>query len=311
MKWTEICIHTTHEAVESVSYVLHEAGVNGLIIEDPLDLKKNQLGQFGEIYELDPNDYPEEGVRIKAYLPVNSYLKDSIDEIKQAIDNLAEFHDLGKNEITLTEVHEEDWATAWKQYYKPIHVTEKITIKPIWEEYEQKKDDEIIIEMDPGMAFGTGTHPTTVLSIQAIEKYLKPSDVVIDVGSGSGVLSIAAAKLGAGKVYAFDLDEVAVKSSRTNVDVNKLSDKITVNQNDLLQGIDLNADMIVSNILAEIIVKFIDDAWKNLKRDGIFITSGIIKQKEETVLEGLKNQGFEIVETAVLEDWVSIIAKKR
>ncbi len=311
MKWTEICIHTTHEAVESVSYVLHEAGVNGLIIEDPLDLKKNQLGQFGEIYELDPNDYPEEGVRIKAYLPVNSYLKDSIDEIKQAIDNLAEFHDLGKNEITLTEVHEEDWATAWKQYYKPIHVTEKITIKPIWEEYEQKKDDEIIIEMDPGMAFGTGTHPTTVLSIQAIEKYLKPSDVVIDVGSGSGVLSVAAAKLGAGKVYAFDLDEVAVKSSWTNVDVNKLSDKITVKQNDLLQGIDLTADIIVSNILAEIIVKFIDDAWKNLKRDGIFITSGIIKQKEETVLEGLKNQGFEIVETAVLEDWVSIIAKKR
>lgn len=311
MKWTEICIHTTHEAVESVSYVLHEAGVNGLIIEDPLDLKKNQLGQFGEIYELDPNDYPEEGVRIKAYLPVNSYLKDSIDEIKQAIDNLAEFHDLGKNEITLTEVHEEDWATAWKQYYKPIHVTEKITIKPIWEEYEQKKDDEIIIEMDPGMAFGTGTHPTTVLSIQAIEKYLKPSDVVIDVGSGSGVLSIAAAKLGAGKVYAFDLDEVAVKSSRTNVDVNKLSDKITVNQNDLLQGIDLNADMIVSNILAEIIVKFIDDAWKNLKRDGIFITSGIIKQKEATVLEGLKNQGFDIVETVELEDWISIITKKR
>lgn len=311
MKWTEICIHTTHEAVESVSYVLHEAGVNGLIIEDPLDLKKNQLGQFGEIYELDPNDYPEEGVRIKAYLPVNSYLKDSIDEIKQAIDNLAEFHDLGKNEITLTEVHEEDWATAWKQYYKPIHVTEKITIKPIWEEYEQKKDDEIIIEMDPGMAFGTGTHPTTVLSIQAIEKYLKPSDVVIDVGSGSGVLSIAAAKLGAGKVYAFDLDEVAVKSSRTNVDVNKLSDKITVNQNDLLQGIDLNADMIVSNILAEIIVKFIDDAWKNLKRDGIFITSGIIKHKEATVLEGLKNQGFDIVETVELEDWISIITKKR
>lgn len=311
MKWTEICIHTTHEAIESVSYVLHEAGVNGLIIEDPLDLKKNQLGQFGEIYELDPNDYPEEGVRIKAYLPVNSYLKDSIDEIKQAIDNLAEFHDLGKNEITLTEVHEEDWATAWKQYYKPIHVTEKITIKPIWEEYEQKKDDEIIIEMDPGMAFGTGTHPTTVLSIQAIEKYLKPSDVVIDVGSGSGVLSIAAAKLGAGKVYAFDLDEVAVKSSRTNVDVNKLSDKITVKQNDLLQGIDLNADMIVSNILAEIIVKFIDDAWKNLKRDGIFITSGIIKQKEATVLEGLKNQGFDIVETVELEDWISIITKKR
>lgn len=310
MNWTEVCIHTTREAVESISYVLHEAGLSGLIIEDPLDLIKARDSQFGEIYELNPNDYPEEGVRIKAYLPVNSYLKDSIAEIREEINKLTDYHDMGKNEITLSEVHEEDWATAWKKYYKPLQVTDNITIKPIWETYEPKRDSEIIIEMDPGMAFGTGTHPTTVLSIQALEKYAEPSNVVIDVGSGSGVLSIAAAKLGAEKVYGYDLDEVAVKSSKSNIAMNELTDKISVKQNNLLQNVDLQADVIVSNILAEIIVKFVDEAWKNLKSKGFFITSGIIETKKETVLEQLKHQGFEIIEVNELEEWISIVAMK-
>ncbi|MCM3738691.1 50S ribosomal protein L11 methyltransferase [Oceanobacillus luteolus] len=310
MNWTEVCIHTTREAVESISYVLHEAGLSGLIIEDPLDLIKARDSQFGEIYELNPNDYPEEGVRIKAYLPVNSYLKDSIAEIREEINKLTDYHDMGKNEITLSEVHEEDWATAWKKYYKPLQVTDNITIKPIWETYEPKRDSEIIIEMDPGMAFGTGTHPTTVLSIQALEKYAEPSNVVIDVGSGSGVLSIAAAKLGAEKVYAYDLDEVAVKSSKSNIAMNELTDKISVKQNNLLRNVDLQAEVIVSNILAEIIVKFVDDAWKNLKNKGFFITSGIIETKKETVLEQLKHQGFEIIEVNELEEWISIVAMK-
>ena len=290
--------------------MLHEAGLSGLIIEDPLDLIKARDSQFGEIYELNPNDYPEEGVRIKAYLPVNSYLKDSIAEIREEINKLTDYHDMGKNEITLSEVHEEDWATAWKKYYKPLQVTDNITIKPIWETYEPKRDSEIIIEMDPGMAFGTGTHPTTVLSIQALEKYAEPSNVVIDVGSGSGVLSIAAAKLGAEKVYAYDLDEVAVKSSKSNIAMNELTDKISVKQNNLLRNVDLQAEVIVSNILAEIIVKFVDDAWKNLKNKGFFITSGIIETKKETVLEQLKHQGFEIIEVNELEEWISIVAMK-
>ena len=310
MNWTEVCIHTTNEAIESISYVLQEAGASGLVIEDPLDLIKAREAQFGEIYELDPKDYPDEGVRIKTYLPANSHLKDTINEIRQAINALAAFHDLGKNEITLSEVHEEDWATAWKKYYKPVRVTDNITIKPIWEDYHRAKENELIIEMDPGMAFGTGTHPTTVLSIQALEKYLKQDDSVIDVGSGSGILTIAAAKLGAEKIHAFDLDEVAVKSSKANIQLNDLASEITVNQNDLLKEINLEADVIVSNILAEIIVKFVADAWSNLKKGGYFITSGIISDKKEMVVGELKKAGFEIVEQNELEDWISIIARK-
>lgn len=184
MKWSEISIHTTHEAVEAISNILHEAGAGGVVIEDPYDLVKERDDWYGEIVELNPDDYPEEGVIIKAYLPVNSFLGETVEQIKQAINNLWLYDiDLGKNKITLSEVNEEEWATAWKKHYHPVKVSEKFTIVPTWETYEPASSDELIIEMDPGMAFGTGTHPTTVMCLQALEKYVRPGDHVIDVGT--------------------------------------------------------------------------------------------------------------------------------
>ena len=311
MKWTEICILTTHEAVEPISNILHETGAGGIVIEDSLELEKKQRSQYGEMYELDPNDYPEEGVRIKAYLPVNSYLGETVEQIKSAINNLLIYDiDLGKNEITLSEVNEEDWATSWKKYYKPVKVSNRITITPSWEDYQPSKEDEIIIELDPGMAFGTGTHPTTVLSLQALEKHVKNGDIVLDVGSGSGVLSIASVLLGANKAYAFDLDEIAVKSTKINAKLNHLGDKIIPKQTNLLDHVDIQANIIVSNILAEIIVRFVDDAWNLLVKGGLFITSGIIQNKKTLVLEKLQEQGFEIIALSEMDDWISIVAKK-
>lgn len=311
MKWSEVCIHTTNEAIEPVSNVLHEAGASGVVIEDPKDLVKEREDLFGEIYELNPSDYPEEGVYIKAYLPVNSFIGETVDEIKQAVNNLLFYDiDLGHNKITISEVNEEQWATAWKKYYKPVKISEKVTITPTWEDYQPVSTDEIIIELDPGMAFGTGTHPTTVLCIQAIERYIQQGDVVLDVGSGSGVLSIAAALLGAKEVHAYDLDEVAVNSTRMNAELNKTNDRIYSKQNDLLDRVNLTADLIVSNILAEIIVKFTDEAFKCIKSGGYFITSGIIQGKKQEVKDKLINSGFEIVEINQMEDWVSIVAKR-
>lgn len=311
MKWSEISIHTTHEAVEPISNILYDAGASGIVIEDSFDLVKDREQRFGEIYELDPEDYPEEGVIVKAYLPVNSFLGETVEEIKNAINNLLLFEiDLGPNKVTISEVNEEEWATAWKKYYRPVKISEKFTIVPTWEQYEPTSEDDLVIELDPGMAFGTGTHPTTVLSIQALEKLVKPGDVVYDVGTGSGVLSIASCLLGAGKVHAVDLDEVAIKSARLNIKLNQVHDKIVLKQNNLLDGFQEKANIIVANLLAEIILLLTDDAYQLLTDDGYFIASGIINQKRKEVEKALESSGFTIYETLMMQDWITIIGKK-
>jgi ribosomal protein L11 methyltransferase len=310
LKWSEICIQTTNEAVEPISNILHESGASGLVIEDPLDLSKEHQNTFGEIFELNPTDYPAEGVYIKAYLLMNDVFKETVEDIQSKVGYLPNFEiDIGKNLVTLTEIDEEDWATAWKKYYKPVKVSKNVTIVPTWEYYKPSAE-EIIIELDPGMAFGTGTHPTTILSIQALEQYLQRNDIVIDVGSGSGVLSIASALLGAKHIYAYDLDDVAVHSTKINATLNNLNNQIDAKQNNLLENVNIKANVIVSNILAEIIVKFVADAWNNLKKDGLFITSGIIQDKKQIVIDELKQKGFAILEINEMEDWISIVAKK-
>ena len=312
MKWSEISIHTTNEAIEPISHILHEAGASGVVIEDPFELTKKREDQFGEIYQLNPDDYPEEGVIVKAYLPVNSFLGETVEAIKESINNLIIYDiDLGKNDVTISEVHEEEWATAWKKYYNPVKISEKFTIVPTWEIYEPVSSDELIIELDPGMAFGTGTHPTTVMCIQALERTVLPGDRVIDVGTGSGVLTIAAAMLGAEDVRAYDLDEVAVTSAKLNIKLNKVSKMVSISQNNLLDGVEEDsADVVVANILAEVILRFTDDVAGVVKPGGVFIASGIIQQKKDQVKDAIVAAGFEISETMLMEDWVAIIAKR-
>lgn len=311
MKWSEISIHTTNEAVEPISHILHEAGASGVVIEDPFDLTKEREDKFGEIYQLNPDDYPEEGVIMKAYLPVNSFLGETVEGIKEAINNLLLFDiDLGLNNISISEVNEEEWATAWKKYYNPVKISEKFTIVPTWETYEPVSSDEKIIELDPGMAFGTGTHPTTVLCIQAIERTVQPDDKVIDVGTGSGVLSIAAAMMDAQQVLALDLDDVAVESAKLNIKLNKVHPRVTVKQNNLLNNVEGPVNVVVANILAEVIVRFTDDVYRVLENGGTFISSGIISTKKQEVKDALIKSGFKIEETMMMEDWVAFIAKK-
>ncbi|MCJ8006883.1 50S ribosomal protein L11 methyltransferase [Lederbergia wuyishanensis] len=311
MKWTEISIHTTNEAIEPISNILHEAGASGVVIEDPSELTKEREDWFGEIYDLNPGDYPEEGVIIKAYLPVNSFISETVDSIKQEITDLIKYDiDIGTNRVTTTEVKEEDWASAWKKYYHPVKISETFTIVPTWEDYERVNSDELIIELDPGMAFGTGTHPTTVMCIQALEKTVQKGQHIIDVGTGSGVLSIAAALLGAKNVLALDLDEVAVKSAKQNIEINNVSEQIEVRKGNLLEGIEDKADIVVANILADIIIRFTDDAATIVKQGGYFITSGIIQPKKLEVKEAIIAAGFDIEETLVMEDWVAFIAKR-
>ncbi|MGG3494310.1 50S ribosomal protein L11 methyltransferase [Peribacillus simplex] len=311
MKWSEFAIQTTNEAVEPVSNILHEAGASGVVIEDPLELVKERENVFGEIYHLNPDDYPDEGVLIKAYLPVNSFLGETVDAIKESINNLLQFDiDLGKNIVSISEVNEEEWATAWKKYYNPVKISERFTIVPTWEDYTPVSSDELIIELDPGMAFGTGTHPTTVMCIQALERTVRPGDLVVDVGTGSGVLSIAAALLDAERIQSLDLDEVAVQSAIQNVELNNVQNKVSVSQGNLLDGVNEQADVVVANILAEVIMRFTDDVAKVVKPGGYFIASGIIQPKKQDVKDAILGSGFTIEETILMEDWVAIIAKR-
>ncbi|MBE1553704.1 50S ribosomal protein L11 methyltransferase [Sporosarcina limicola] len=312
MKWSEISIHTTHEATEAVANILHEAGASGVVIEDSIEPDRIHEDRYGEIYELDKNDFPVDGVIVKAYLPVNSFLIETMKDIRQSIDGLAEFGlDVGQNVMKTNEIDEEDWATAWKKYYHPVKISGRFTIVPTWEHYDPVESDELIIELDPGMAFGTGTHPTTVMCLQALEKYVKPGNTVVDVGTGSGVLSIGAALLGASHVHALDLDDIAVVAAKENIKLNKVEKKIEVTHGNLLDSVKESADIIIANILAEVILSFSKDAYSILPEDGLFIVSGIIGQKRDLVKDDLIEKGFEIVESVLMEDWVAIVARKR
>lgn len=311
MKWSELSIHTTNEAVEAISNILHEAGASGVVIEDSEELLREREDVFGEIYSLNPDDFPVDGVRVKAYLAETSFLLETVEEIKLAINNLQNFNiDLGHNHVTVQEVDEEDWATAWKKYYHPVKISNRFTIVPTWEDYERVNTDELIIELDPGMAFGTGTHPTTVMCLQALEKTVQQGSSVIDVGTGSGVLSIGAAKLGAASIHALDLDEVAVQSAKENIALNRVNDIVQVTHGNLLDNVNEQADIVVANILAEIIMTFTNDAYSIVKDGGLFITSGIIATKKEDVRNSLQQAGFEIEEVMMMEDWVTIISRK-
>lgn len=307
MKWTEVQIKTTTEAEEIVTNIMYDLGVTGLAIEDPKDIIAFQQSEEDWDF-IDPSlikqDY--EGVIIKGYFPESEDLIDKIELIRNSIEKNPP-GDLNKSlgEVIIAEVYEKDWAEAWKKYYKPIKIGEKIVIKPTWEKYEET-DEEIIIELDPGMAFGTGTHETTTMCIEALEAYVKADDLVYDIGCGSGILSIVAAKLGAQRVIGVDLDELCTRVSKENISLNKVEDLIEIKQGNLLDVVCGKADIIVSNIIAEVIVDMIGSLKDYLKTEGIFIASGIITEKIDMVEKALIENGFKILGTKVMGEWVSI-----
>lgn len=308
MKWIEIQVKTTTEASEIVTNLLYESGAEGLVIEDPniiFELEKKP----GDYIDGDVNNYDFEGILIKAYIQKSNDLVDKIDLLKQNIKNISNYDiDYGPGEVLISEVEDSDWAEEWKKYYKPKRIGEKIVIKPTWEEFNAK-DGDIVVNIDPGMSFGTGTHETTMMCIEQLEKYVHQYDTVIDVGCGTGVLAMVAAKLGAINTLAIDLDEDAVGIAKENIELNGLKNRINVKHGNLLDMVDLNANVIVGNLLAEIVVILSSEIRKFLEDDGVFISSGIILDKIDIVVEALESNGLDIVNIQKMGEWACIVSK--
>jgi ribosomal protein L11 methyltransferase len=241
-----------------------------------------------------------------------------ISKIGEGLDELSEFTDVGSREIKVSETEDVDWINNWKEFFKPFRVDDTIVIKPTWEKLEQVSDKDLVIEIDPGTAFGTGAHETTKLCILGMKKYIISETKLLDVGCGSGILSIIGAKLGAAKVMGTDIDPNAVKAAYENAEVNHISNEtLTIIDGDIISDKDLQQqiglhcyDVVVANILADVIIPLSAVIGQHLKENGIFISSGIINTKKDVVKDAILKNGFKVLEIKEMGDWVSIVAQK-
>lgn len=309
--WKEYSVWVNKEAEDSVSEILMDLGSTGVSIIDRSDFQTLPEYGFDTLWELDEGKFPTEGVVLKGYFDIeqmNPSFEKTLHKRLEALKTL----DLGLKKYTVESVtlEDSDWNEKWKEFYHAVPVTRYLTIVPEWEEYKKRNKDEQLIVMDPGLAFGTGTHPTTQLCIQALETIIRGNEVVLDVGTGSGVLTITSALLGADKIYAYDLDDMAVQATKNNIALNDLSADIKVQENNLLKDVIIEADVVVANILAGIIVNLIPDAKQVLKPGGLFISSGILAEQETEMIEKISEHGFKIKQINQIEDWIVIIAQK-
>lgn len=309
MKWTEVIIKTTEEASDAVSEMLNSIGAGGVVIEDPNEIRR-QIESPNSLDYADQEFMDSLGteVIVKAYFN-EAMTPDELSElINEKVKFISQFLEVGKGYVGYKMVDDEDWSTAWKKHYKPFHISESVVIKPSWEEYE-KQSGEIVIELDPGMAFGTGTHETTRLCSQLLEKHVRPGDKVIDVGCGTGILSIIAVKLGAAHAEAIDIDEVAARVSRENCAINAVSDMISVSRGVLSDLAPQKTDIMVANIIADVVIGISELVPSYLKQGGILLTSGIIKERKEDVIRAYTALGFQLINVEEMGEWVAIVFK--
>lgn len=310
MKWCEISIQTSHEAVELIAEIFRDLGAFGVVIEDP-ELVNDYITSGKWDYTDIPIAKETEVVVEKAYLPVNGELEGRIQTLQQEIKAL---ESRGVNTapavLTTAELQDEDWSDTWKQYFHTEKPGERVVIKPTWEEYEPK-DDEVVIELDPGAAFGTGTHATTSMCIRQLEKLVKPGMTVFDVGTGSGILSIISAKLGAKNIQAVDYDDSVLKIVEENLEQNNVQDIISVAQSDLMQNVHGKAELVIANIIADIIIRLFDQLDEHLEKGGTLLTSGIIEDRIEDVLAAAEKHGYGVVERLENKGWACITFKRK
>lgn len=302
-EWTQLRVTVKLEMLETASAIMSMID-NNLMIEDYSDIDLKSV--YGDLIDESLLNADKTIASISVFIPCEKSPTDAIAFLRERFkesDIEAKFELIG--------VNEDDWATAWKAYYKPIRIGKHMVIVPAWEHFDALEDD-IVVRMDPGMAFGTGTHETTRLVIELLEKYTKKGDRMLDVGTGSGILAICASKLGAGHCAAYDIDPVAVRVARDNI-AESGQDNITCDVSDLLKQVSLEGgqyDLVTANIVADIIIRLATDIGEYMKNGATLIASGIISERKDEVLEVLLAHNFKLIE--ILEDngWCAIVIEK-
>ena len=321
MKWNKVTIETTTAAEDMLSFELQEMGIEGVEVEDHVPLTEEERKIM--YVDLLPDEIaPDDGTaKVSCYIDEKEDLPTMVARIKEKIDELSVFLPVGSGRITLGETEEEDWINNWKAFFKPFRLDDTIVIKPTWETLKDQREDDIVIEIDPGTAFGSGSHETTKLCISGLKKFVEEDTELLDVGTGSGILSIIGLKLGARHAVATDIDPNAIRATEENFEINGVTPEMAkvhrVNILDpeeageffnLYQG--KTYDIVVANILADVIIPLSAIVPSLLKKGGIYITSGIINTMEEPVKKAIIENGFEILEVNHMKDWVSIVARK-
>lgn len=303
-KWIQIKVTTGVENRDSLIAVMSMI-TNGLQIEDYSDLEDRILdGVYGDLIDESVLNADKTIVSVSAYVSADKPVIDHTAYIKDRLNSLGVEYNL-----ELISLCEEDWADSWKQYYKPIKIGKRLVVVPMWEKYDAK-NGEIIVKMDPGMAFGTGTHETTRLCATLLEDYVDNNSVMLDVGTGSGILAICASKLGAKECYAYDIDPVAVRVARENVRDNDV-DNIECEVSDLLKGVSPKKyDVITANIVADIIIRMLPDIGKFMHEKTVLVISGIIDERCEDVYASINKNGFKIIEEIHENGWCAISLMK-
>ncbi|MGI6153712.1 MAG: 50S ribosomal protein L11 methyltransferase [Christensenellaceae bacterium] len=309
MDWMKVSIDTVKEAEEIISDVLLSTGATGVQIEG--DIPEDAQNLPKELFDQD--SVLGEPFTVSAYFGCGNTENNILAEVKRRLDALRDMEldiPLGSLDVRTEILSDKDWENAWKAYFKPTWISDFVVIKPTWEEYTQE-GEEIIVQIDPGMAFGTGTHPTTRMCVRFLEEYLEPEMHVIDVGSGSGILSVIAALFGAGEVLALDMDEVAVSVTASNAQVNGCEGIVQAVQSDLLKQAPegKQADIIVANIISDIIIDLLDEVHGHLKKNGMFICSGVIDSRVDEIIATLEANNYRVIKILEEGEWRAIASK--
>ena len=317
MKWNKYRMKTTTEAVDLISYTLGEMGIEGIEIEDKIPLSDEDKKKM--FIDILPDLGEDDGVAyVSFYIEPEKDHAETLQEVTEAVKELADFVDIGEASIEKSETADVDWMNNWKKFWKPFKVDDKIIIKPTWEKLpEDTTEDTLVVELDPGTAFGTGMHHTTRLCITQMKKYLQKGQKLFDVGCGSGILSIISLLLGADSAFAVDIDPNAVDIAYQNAGMNDVDiSKYTVKAGDIITNTELQNeiakneyDVVVANIVADVIIALAPKAREYMKQGGVFITSGIIEDRVDDVKAALEKCGFEINSIKQRKDWVSIVCK--